>query len=64
MRENTRTESDIFVEVALSEAVATELELGWVDVGQVSIKYAERVKICLVVSAHLISTNKELDLGK
>lgn len=62
--QNTGTKSDLLVEVALSEAVMAELELGRVDILKVGIEDTEGVEFSDVMSANLVGANEELDLER
>lgn len=60
--EDTGAEGDLFVEVALGEAVMAELELGGSDTGEISVEDTEGIEVGDMVAANLESTDEELDL--
>ena len=62
MGQDTGTEGDLLVEVALVEAEMAQLEL-WRDVcAEVGIEDTEWVEIGDVVSSYLVCTDEQLDL--
>lgn len=64
MGEDAGTQGDVFFEVTLCEAVATELELGWLDVGEIRVEDPERIQLCDVVTTHLVGAHQKLHLEK
>jgi hypothetical protein len=62
MRENSRAKGDIFVKIAFRESITAELELGRVDISQVSVEDSEGVELSNMVSSNLICTNQKLNL--
>ena len=62
MGQDTRAECDVFVEVALSEAIAGELELGRLDVREVCVENTKGIEFRDVVAANLVGPDEELDL--
>jgi hypothetical protein len=62
VREYARTKGDIFIEIALSETIATELEFGGLNISQIGVENAEGVKFCNVVTTDLVCTDEKLDL--
>lgn len=62
MGQDTRAKGDLLVKVALGEAIAAELKLGWVRRVQIGVQYTKRIQVRNVMTAHLVSANKELHL--
>lgn len=58
MGEDTRTEGNVFFEIAFGESIAAELELGGLDVGEVGIEDAEGVELSNMVAADLVGANE------
>lgn len=62
MRQNTGTESNLFVQIGLCEAILAQFKLGRLDVFQVGIQDAQRVEVCNMVTADLVGANQQLCL--
>ena len=62
MGQDTRAKGDLLVKVALGEAIAAELKLGLVRRVQIGVQYTKRIQVRNVMTAHLVSANKELHL--
>ena len=62
MGQDTRAKGDLLVKVALGEAIAAELKLGWVRRVQIGVQYTKRIQVRNVMTAHLVGANKELHL--
>jgi hypothetical protein len=56
--QDARSQGDLLVKVTLREAVVTQFKLRRMKILKVCIKYAEGVKLCDMVSAHLVCTDQ------
>ena len=57
VRQNTGSESDLFLEVTLGESEVTEFQLGRNVIAQVGVHDAERVEVGDVMATNLVGTN-------
>ena len=62
VRQDSRTERDLLVKIALREAIATELELRGVNGVQVRVEDTEGVELSNVVATNLVGADEQLDL--
>jgi hypothetical protein len=62
VRQNTGTQRNLFIEIALRKAISTKLKLRRITVFQVRIKNSQRVKFGNMVSADLVRSDKQLCL--
>lgn len=62
MRKNARSKGDFLVQVTIGKTIPAELEFRRLNVGKVGVEDSKRIKFGDVMTSHLVSTNKKLDL--
>ena len=63
MGQDTGTKGDLLVQIALSEAISAEFELGRSCIAKICIHNAQWVQFSDMVTSHLVSTDEQLDLA-